>query len=161
MAYYVSFQYSKSFILIGRLQSTTNLARCIHLFLGREFSALNEFLYEILFNNANTDSSIVENFEEEGNSRIYEIVIARALDSFVKYLQTGDDSLLETARTQLKDLKEIAAIENDPGIWWVIRLLLLISQGFSEGAVWKVMSSYFTMPKNAANNSPFCSVLQV
>jgi hypothetical protein len=145
MAYYVSFQYSKSFIFIGKIESTTNVARCIGLFLLRDFRGLNELIYSILFNATYSDEAIIENFEKEGNLRVYDVVIARALDGYVKYLQTGDQNLLEAARSQLTALKDIANMENDPGIWWVIRLLLLISQGFSDAAVWNVLSGYFSV----------------
>lgn len=145
LAYYVSFQYSKSFILIGKFESTTNIARCIRYFLLRDFHRLNETLYEIIVDPQYSDEAITGSFEEDGSLRIYEVVIAKALDGFVKYLLTGNQEVFEAARRQLRDLKEVAEIENDPGIWWVIRLLLLISDGFRDSSIWNVLSGFFDM----------------
>lgn len=143
LAYYVSFQYSKSFILIRKFESTTPIASCIRYFLLRDFRSLNERVYNIIFDQQYSDEVIARGEEQEGSLRIYEFVIAKALNGFVTFLLTGNHSILNAAKQQLLDLKEIADLENDPGIWWVVRLLLLISDGFNNAAVWNVLSVFF------------------
>lgn len=143
LAYYVSFQYSKSFILINKFESTTNIARLIRLFLLRDFTRLHDSIYRLIVNPEYSEAAVLEMDEKEGQQIIYEITIAKALDGFVKFLQTGSRSFLESARHLLRTLKEISAIEQDPGIWWVIRLLLLITDGVEDASLWKVLDDYF------------------
>jgi len=143
LAYYVSFQYSKSFILIKKFEPTTVIARLVHHFLARDFQVLQDQINQIIVDQNYLDANIVNG--EDGNLRIYESAIARALDGFIKYLHLGSEFFLVNSRIILKNLKEIAEIENDPGIWWVIRLLLLISDGFEESSLWNSLRPYFDL----------------
>ena len=143
LSHYVSFQYSKSFILVRKFAAQTTIAALIRYFLIRDFARLNELIYLIVVSVEHEDAEIAQNIEKNGSLNIYEIVIAKALSGYVGYLQSGDKQTLEVARAQFQRLKEIAELENDPGIWWVIRLLLLISSGFAEASVWNVLAVHF------------------
>ncbi|MGF7232368.1 DEAD/DEAH box helicase [Arachidicoccus sp.] len=144
MAYYVGFQYSKAFILITKFEATTVIGRMIRYFLQRNFRLLNDTIYTILLDSEHQDSYLAEQYEEDlNNNKIYESIIARALDGFVKFYESGDNDFLQEARALLINGKEIAALEGDPGIWWIVRLLLLISDGFNEASLWNVLSGYF------------------
>lgn len=146
LAYYVGFQYSKSFILIKKFETTSVIAKLIHLFLLRDFIQLSEEINKILIDPSYRDSFISNNIDEiDGTTKIYEITIAKALDGFLKYFFTGNVDLLNNAKALLKSIKEISEIETDPGIWWVIRLLLLISDGFNESSLWNALKSYFDL----------------
>lgn len=149
MAYYVGFQYSKAFILISKFDSTTPIGNLLKSFLRRNFLELNEIIYGILVNESYSDNSVAE---EEDNQKIYEYVVAKALDGFVRYYQSGDTGLLERSRELLNHTKEIAVLEGDPGIWWIIRLLLLISEGFNEASLWNVLVKYFDMDDIKVNS---------
>ncbi|CAF0861343.1 unnamed protein product [Rotaria sordida] len=50
---------------------------------------------------------------------------------------------MHKAKAQLQNLKEIAELNEDPSVWWVIRLLLIILDGFNEAALWKCLSKHF------------------
>ncbi|WP_087093374.1 DEAD/DEAH box helicase [Elizabethkingia anophelis] len=146
LSYYVSFQYSKSFILIKKFKSDSVIAKLIHLFLLRDFKNLIQEIGLILIDEAYDDGNIAQNHEEEninGQQKVYEIVIARALDTFIKYFYSGNTELLYSAKSQLRNLKEIAELESDPGIWWVLRLLILISDGFDQSSLWNSLSPHF------------------
>jgi len=144
LSYYVSFQYSKSFILIKKTQSDTVISKLIALFLQRKFSELTEEVEKLVIDKAYNDDFIAENDDEiDGADKIYAITIAKALDGFIKYFQTGNVVFLSVAKTNLLYIKEISELKSEPSIWWVIRLLLLISEGFNEASLWNSLGKYF------------------
>jgi replicative superfamily II helicase len=149
LSYYVSFQYSKSFILINKTDSDTVIAKLIKYFLQRNFIQLEKEIQVLLVNITYYDNFIAENNDEiEGADKIYEITIARCLDRFVKYFQSGNTEFLETAKLELKLLKEIAEVKSEPGVWWVIRLLLLILEGFEAASLWSTLKNHFDVSNN-------------
>lgn len=144
LGYYVSFQYSKSFILIKKLQSNTVISLLISHFLNRNFNQLLNEINQIVIDSEYTDEYLSANFNEKDNTiKIYEIIIAKALNNYVNYYFTGDYELLRSAKQNLTDLQEISEIRGEPDIWWVIRLLILILDGFNEASLWSVLGKYF------------------
>lgn len=145
LAYYVCFQYSKSFILIRKSQSNTEIASLISLFLNREFKQLQKNIDRIITDPTYSDKYLAEDFKEDNAKKVYEITIAKAIDNYVQFYHTGDNTFLETAKRNLTNLQEIAEIRREPDIWWVIRLLLLIIEGFKESSLWCVLGKYFNI----------------
>jgi hypothetical protein len=144
LAYYVCFQYSKSFILIKKFEDSTVISKLLFLFLARNYNELRNEINKILVDIIYRDDFIAEHYEEiDGDTKINELIIAKSLNGFLQYFYTGNENYLIEARKNLANLKEISELKNDPGIWWVIRLLLLISDGFKEAALWKVLGNYF------------------
>lgn len=143
LAYYVCFQYSKSFILIRKLQSDTVISSLVSLFLNRNFDQLLNEIDQIITDSSYVDEYLAEHFEEDNTTKIYEITIAKALSYYVQFYHTGNNEFLEIAKRNLIDLQEIAEIKGEPDIWWVIRLLLLIMEGFKESSLWHVLGHYF------------------
>lgn len=144
LSYYVSFQYSKSFILINKIQYDTIISRITSLFLQRKFNELSREVEKLVVDSNYNDNSIVENYDEiNGANKIYEITIAKSLDGFVKFLQTGNNELLSSARDNLFLIKEISELKSEPSIWWIIRLLLLISDGFYKASLWNSLGKFF------------------
>lgn len=149
LGYYVSFQYSKSFILIKKIESDTIISSLTALFLKRDFSHLLDSVNQIVIDSNYSDDFLSEQFDIEASTiKIYEITIAKALNSYVKYYHIGDNELLEVAKRNLKNLQEIAELRGEPDIWWVIRLLLLILDGFTQSTLWQVLSGYFNTQDN-------------
>jgi replicative superfamily II helicase len=145
LAYYVSFQYSKSFILIGKTQSdTTIISRLVSFFLQRKFDELLREVETMVISLLYTDErvSTTEN-EIDGADRIYEITIAKSLNGFVRYFQSGNEEILKNAKSNLAILKEISELRSEPSVWWVIRLLLLICDGFNEASLWNSLGKHF------------------
>ncbi len=144
LSYYVSFQYSKSYILVSKIESESLISKMISLFLKRNFNELIHTVERIIIDETYQDKYIAENGGEmEGGDKIYISIIAKSLDTFVKYFQTGDERLLVSAKSNLKLLKEIAELKNEPSIWWVIRLLILISEGFNQVSLWRALYGFF------------------
>lgn len=150
LAYYVCFQYSKSFILIRKLQSDTVISSLVSLFLNRNFDQLLNEIDRIITDSSYGDEYLAEHFEENNATKVYEIIVAKALSYYVQFYHTGDNEFLEIAKGNLIDLQEIAEIKGEPDIWWVIRLLLLIMEGFKESSLWHVLGNYF----NTADKFP-------
>lgn len=147
LAYYVCFQYSKSFILIGKLQGDTIIASLVSLFLNRNFNQLKTEIDQIVTEPNYGDEYLAEHFEEDNTTKIYEIIIAKALSHYVQFYHTGNNEFLEIAKRNLTNLQEIAEIRGEPDVWWVIRLLLLIIEGFKESSLWYVLGQYFNTKK--------------
>lgn len=144
LSYYVCFQYSKSFILIKKIENDTLISKIVSLFLGRNYHQLLEIINNMMVDEIYLDEILSKNEDElESSKYIYEITIAKSLNNFIKYFYTGDKHLLELAKSNLKSLKEIAEIKNEPDIWWVIRLLIIITDGISEASLWNSLERYF------------------
>lgn len=144
LSYYVGFQYSKSFILINKTQTDTLISKIIALFLQRRYFELSVEVEKLVIDRQYNDNFISENDDEiEGSDKIYAITIGKSLDGFVKYFQSGNLELLALAKSNLQTLKEIAELKNEPSIWWVIRLLLLISDSFTQSSLWNSLSPHF------------------
>jgi replicative superfamily II helicase len=143
LAYYVCFQYSKSFILISKLQSDTVISSLVSLFLNRDFNQLLSKIDQIIIDSNYSDEYLAEHFEEDNTTKVYEVIIAKALSYYVQFYHTGNNEFLEIAKRNLIDLQEIAEIRGEPDIWWVIRLLLLIIEGLKKSSLWHVLGDYF------------------
>lgn len=144
LSYYVCFQYSKAFILIKKIENDTLISKIVSLFLGRNYHQLLEIVNKMIVNENYLDENLSKNGDElESSKNIYEITIAKSLNNFIKYFYTGDRHLLELAKSNLKSLKEIAEIKKEPDIWWVIRLLIIITDGISQASLWNSLESHF------------------
>lgn len=143
LSYYVCFQYSKAFILIGKLESDTMISSLVSLFLNRKFDQLLSEIDKLITNSSYGDEYLAEHFEEDNATKIYEIIIAKSLNYYVQFYQTGNKDFLEIAKKDLVNLQEVAAMRGEPDVWWVIRLLLLIIDGFKESSLWYVLGNYF------------------
>lgn len=143
LAYYVCFQYSKSFILINKVKHNTLIANLISLFLQRDFYSLQIKIDETIIDDSYSDEFLSQSEDDEDLIKIYEITIAKALNGFIKYFYSENKELLEESKKLLKNLGQIAELEQAPDIWWIIRLLLMISEGFSEASLWDTLKNYF------------------
>ncbi len=144
LSYYVCFQYSKAFILIKKIENDTVISKMVSLFLSRDYHQFLEEINKMIVNEIYTDEYLYNNEDEiDSSKKIYEIIIAKSLNNFIKYFYTGDKYLLELAKSNLKNLKEITEIKNEPDVWWVVRLLIIITDGISEASLWNSLGNHF------------------
>ncbi|MBU2062664.1 MAG: DEAD/DEAH box helicase, partial [Bacteroidetes bacterium] len=153
LSYYVCFQYSKAFILIKKIENDTIISNIVSLFLSRNYYQLLELINSMMVNEIYSDEYLSKNEDElESSKNIYEIIIAKSLNNYIKYFYTGDKYLLELAKSNLKSLKEIAEIKNEPDVWWVVRLLIIITEGISQSSLWSSLEKHFDtsvgLPRN-------------
>src|SRR5690606_19192087 len=114
---------------------------------------LQEIINSMMVNEIYTDDYLSENNDEIDSSKnIYEITIAKSLNNFIKYFYTGEKYLLELAKNNLKNLKIITEIKNEPDVWWVVRLLIIITDGISETSLWDSLEKYFDTSDGLARN---------
>lgn len=145
LAYYSGFQYSKSFILIQKAEGDTIISSLVSFFLKRDFTQLQNLISEILV--TKDYASVTQNRKVNRKNlpiRIYELVIAKSLGKLVGYLNFGTQSLLREAKEDLRILKEIAEVREEPDIWWVLRLLLIIIDGVEKASFWNVLGGYYS-----------------
>ncbi len=131
LSYYASCQYSKSFILLKKTQYEKTIATLLYHFLSKNYGHLSKLLNEIL---------LEQEYTSEEYLRVYDVFMAKALSDLLLYLQYGDSNLLERCLDILNDAVELAAIDEDPSLWWTFRLFRIIAKGFAKNSLWSNLS---------------------
>ncbi|USK62811.1 DEAD/DEAH box helicase [Peribacillus frigoritolerans] len=140
LAYYAAKQYSKSFILLKNISVDTLISELLHNFLSKKYEDLDKILSSILLSDMYSDEVIASlNDEVEAKNRVYLIILSKSLASLLEFIYSGDDNWLGKAKEYLEDLLELLAIDAEPSLWWGIRLLLLIVDGFKENSLWRTI----------------------
>lgn len=140
LAYYASFQYSKAFLLLKNLELETEVAELIGSFLKKDFPALLSLLNKILLSDDYSDSTIAAlNDPDEANTKIYLFIIARSFACLLEFIYSGNDDWLLSAKETLRDLLELLAVDEEPSMWWVVRILLVIIEGFNAASLWNTI----------------------
>ena len=85
---------------------------------------------------------------EESCGKVFEISIAKSLYSIIQYFYTGEDSLIDTAKEKLNALLDIAKLENLVDLWWVVRLILIIVDGFTQSSLWNMLGAYMNLKED-------------
>lgn len=153
LSYYVCFQYSKAFILIKKIENDTIISKIVSLFISRNYVDLQNEINNLIIDETYTDEYLSDKEDLiDSSKKIYEIIIAKSLNNFIKFFYTGEKNLLELAKSNLISLKEIAEIKNEPDIWWVIRLLIIITDGISEASLWNSLNRYSINNKEIFDN---------
>lgn len=142
LGYYVSSQYSKSFIVLKNYTCGTHLAKMIHCFTTRNFKELDAVISDVCF-------KIIENIEiEEKDSFIYTRILADAFNNMLGYIYTGNLDSINAAKKILLDLIELACLNNEPHMWWVFRLLYLIFDEYEAASLWVVLPPIVVEPQD-------------
>lgn len=145
LAYYAANQYSKSFILLKTVQFDTVIAKLISFFLRRKYNELDIFLSEVFLSKKYTE---LNKSEEEGiaNNKIYITILSKSMSCLLEFMLTGEDEWLGKAKESILDLLELVAIDNEPSLWWVVRLFNIIADGFYKNSLWRII------PPNIGSN---------
>ncbi|MGU3397960.1 DEAD/DEAH box helicase [Priestia sp. D51] len=140
LAFYAAHQYSKSFILLKDAQFDTVISELISNFLRRQYSDLDKLLSEISLSGGYDDKTIATIDDEEiANNKIYVLILSKSLSSLLEFIFSGDNEWLDKAKDYLTDLLELLSIDAEPSLWWVIRLLKIIIDGFEENSLWNAI----------------------
>lgn len=131
LAYYVSSQYSKSFIVLKYYTYDTSLAKILKLFLVRNFGDLEVEIKNIKF----LDSSNIK----ETESFVYTRILARAVSHMMQYVFDGNRNALMEAKKILLDLIDLSQINSESHLWWIFRLLYLVFEEYEEASLWTVL----------------------
>lgn len=146
MAFYAGFQYSRSFVLIKKFEENTLIASLVSLFLKRNFEKLSDKVEKMAVSQDYCDEYLSRSDDFDDSCRkVFEINIAKSLYCIIQYFYTGDKSLIETAIEKLHALLDIAKIEELVDLWWVVRLIIIIVDGFSQSSLWNTLGRYFNL----------------
>lgn len=132
LAYYVSSQYSKSFIVLKYYTQNTQLAKMLKFFLMRNFEDLEETLKNIGFMKYSA-------IEEEMEPFVYTKILARAISHILQYIVNGNNEALIEARRILLDLIDLSEVNNEPHLWWIFRLLYMVFEEYEGASLWTVL----------------------
>ncbi len=133
LSYYVSSQYSKSFIVLKYYTCDTNLSELLKYFLTRNFTKLEGMLKDLQF------SLYKDSGETEIELYIYIKIFADALLQMMIFINTGNQDSIEKAKNILYDLIELAKINEEPHMWWIFRLFYLVIEEYNESSLWTVL----------------------
>lgn len=148
LAYYAAGQYSKAFIVIKEADDyQTDVSILCSNFLKKDLSGVQELLNKILLN-----ETTYINFLGEDQLLIDErkqvVLFAKSIASLINYLYTGNTNSLERALEIQTDLMELLQLEDEPSMWWVVRLFRIITNGFSHSSLWSNIPSKFKKKNN-------------
>lgn len=146
MSFYSGFQYSRAFVLIKKLEEDTIIASLLSLFLKRKFDELTDKVERMVVNHDYKEEQLCNSVDiDEACGKVFEITIAKCLYCIVQYFYTGDETLIDASKNKLVALLDIARIENLVDLWWVVRLILVIIDGFRQSSLWSVLGQYFDL----------------
>lgn len=148
LAFYAGFQYSRSFILIKKFEEETPIASLLSLFLKRNFSELTDVVEEMVISQRYDDNQLSQADDiEEACGKAFEINIAKSLYCVIQYFYTGDETLIDTVKEKLNALLDIAKLESLVDLWWVVRLILIIVDGFAQSSLWNMLGAYIDLKR--------------
>ena len=143
MSFYAGFQYSRAFVIIKKFEEDTPLASLVSLFVKRSFDELTDTVENMVVGNDYKESGLIESNDiDRSIEKIFEINIAKSLYCFVQYFYTGDENLLSKAKEKLDTLLSMAETERLVALWWVVRLLVIILDGFRQSSLWTLVGNY-------------------
>ncbi len=148
LSFYVSSQYSKSFITIKKAETNTAFIKLISLFLKKDLEHLNVEISNNILDDEYSDEYItqLDNTLVE-NSKFYTVILSKALSLIVEYIYSGNKQDLDLAQVYINDLKELSSIDDEPITWWISRLLLILLDTFCKYSFWNTLPSIIESEK--------------
>ncbi|OYQ69135.1 hypothetical protein B9T13_10070 [Wohlfahrtiimonas chitiniclastica] len=136
LSFYLASQYSKSFIAIKNVRAESPLLKLISNFLRKDFQAV---IYEI--NSIQFDSEYAEIYDDEleQNNKNYAAILSKSLNLMLEYIYSGKEEYFNLGQEFLSDLKELASIDDEPVVWWLSRLLIILLDVFKQYSFWNVL----------------------
>lgn len=132
LAYYASKQYSRSFIVLNNVEEESEIANIIKLLLTKNIDDLNIIVRKVLLNK---DRVNYANDEE-----IYTDIFAKCIIKLLNYIYTGNKEKICEAKMIINDLIELALLNEEPALWWVLKLFKIILSSFEVNSMWRVLS---------------------
>lgn len=135
LAYYASSQYSKAFVIMKKVDADyqTDISILTSAFLKKNFQQVNQVLNKILLDDDYLKDNDVEQISDD---KIQIVLYARAFANLIDFLFSGNISSLENTIEILEDLSELLLIDNEPSMWWVVRLLKIVAENLQESSLW-------------------------
>lgn len=135
LAYYASCHYSKSFVLLSQAQYDTPISKITYFILTKKIEPLLEAIDGILLPDDYIEAS------DDKEAHIYNYLFAKSILLIVRYLHYGENKYLHQSVEIIDDLLRLAIIDEDPAFWWVIRLLRIIVNNFTDNSLWATITA--------------------
>lgn len=161
LAYYAAFEYSKAFVVLNEVDYDTVAGNLLGLFLKKKFGKLLIAINEVLLNSDFSQTKINgQEVSEETNTKIYNFLLAKSLANLLEYFYGGNEEALRNSKESLSDLLELLEVDEEPSMWWCIRLFRIIIFGLDKSAVWKILPPLFP-EENSEKISKFIKALSL
>jgi len=121
LAYYLSAEFSKAFIVLKKTEQDTDLSLLVSFLLKRNFKDVVSQLNLILLNDKYVKSAGDENIDD----KLSTILFAKATTNVFEYISTGENDYINKSNEIFNDLIDLSKINADPGLWWIVRLFKL------------------------------------
>ena len=138
MAFYAAGHYSRAFVAIRKVESSTKEAGVIAAFIRKDFKSLIQRLSGILLQD-------VSEFEDQADLDRWAvaIAIARSIAYTLEFIITGDEDVQSDISQTLEDATVIAIAGLSPSHWWIVRLLKLMLQNLRNASLWRTLPPFF------------------
>ena len=138
MAFYSSGQYSRAFVSLKEVETYTDLARIVSLFIRKKplelLQKINSYILADL-------SDYTDPWELCDHA--ITMAISRALSYVFEYFATGNEVHLSDAEQLINNAIQLATDYESPAHWWIVRLLRLMIRGNGEASLWRQLPPYF------------------
>jgi hypothetical protein len=144
MAFYAAGHYSRAFVAVRATEEQTDAARVIAAFLRKDLRLLIERLNDVILR----DPPAVVDYRQLDEWAIT-TAIARAIAQAAEFMFSGGEDALERADETLRHGLAIAATQDSPAWWWILRLLRLMLSDLRDSSPWNVLPPYFAPDAHA------------
>jgi len=150
LAYYAAFEYSKAFVILDEVKYDTIAGDLLRLFLKKEFGELVIAINNVLLNPVFSPEVInhQETPTNEIDTKIYNFLLAKSLANLMDYFYSGNEEALNRCKEILTDLLDLLKVDEEPSMWWCIRLFRIIVFGLNKSAVWKILPPLFPVAQS-------------
>lgn len=142
MAFYSAGHYSRAFVAMRGVETSTLCAGVIGAFLrrdAREAAAQATATHSLMFAKSQSDEG---GLVEQGVT----IGVARAVHLALEYAHGGDRSRLEAAIAFTTDAIAVASWGRSPAWWFIARLLRLMLRDLGDSSLWELLPPHFPAP---------------
>jgi hypothetical protein len=132
LAYYSANQYSKSFILLNKIEQNSKDALIIASFLKKDYSSLINNINSVLLH----DNSTGIEHENDLFQNFISFLIAKIFSNLCEYSFSGEQKWIENSHQLIQDLLEYAEINHAPTVWWIAKLLIILANELEGSSTW-------------------------
>lgn len=148
LSFYISSQYSKSFIAIKKAESSSKFIDLISIFLKKDIENLVLKINDIVLNDRFQEEQIVSQDDSmNANFKFYTVILAKVLNLVIEYIYSGDEQWLDLAQEYTLDLKELSSIDDEPLTWWISRLISILLNTYKQYSFWNILPTLIPSDK--------------
>ena len=148
LSFYISSQYSKSFIAIKKAESSSKFIDIVSTFLKKDIENLVLQINDIVLNNEFQEEQIVSLDDSmNANFKFYTVILAKVLNLVIEYIYSGNEQWLDLAQEYTLDLKELSSIDDEPLTWWISRLLSILLNTYKQYSFWNMLPTLIPSDK--------------